>query len=106
VREADPSLITFKFTTKEFGEGEDKNTKEYFEMKVDRSKLRTVAFKALSDFLAKLHIYKSMGDYDSAKKFFDHYSEVDEEMLKVRRHVLINKLPRRLELQPNLFLQD
>ena len=75
-------------------------------MKVDRSKLRTVAFKALSDFLAKLHIYKSMGDYDSAKKFFDHYSEVDEEMLKVRRHVLINKLPRRLELQPNLFLQE
>ena len=56
-------------------------------MKVDRSKLRTVAFKALSDFLAKLHIYKSMGDYDSAKKFFDHYSEVDEEMLKVRKHV-------------------
>jgi hypothetical protein len=39
-----------------------------------------------------------MGDYESAKKFFDHYSEVDEEMLKVRKLVLINKLPRRLEL--------
>ena len=47
-----------------------------------------------------------MGDYESAKKFFDHYSEVDEEMLKVREIVLINKLPRRLELQPNLFLEE
>ena len=29
---------------------------------------------------------------------------VDEEMLRVRDIVLANKLPRRLELQPNLFL--
>ena len=45
-----------------------------------------------------------MGDYDTAKAFFDHYSEVDEEMLRVREIVLAWKLPRRLELQPNLFL--
>jgi len=45
-----------------------------------------------------------MGDYDTAKTFFDHYSEVDETMLKVRDIVLANRLPRRLELQPNLFL--
>ena len=45
-----------------------------------------------------------MGDYDAAKAFFDHYSEVDDEMLKVREIVLARRLPRRLELQPNLFL--
>lgn len=60
----------------------------------------------MSDFLGKLHILKSMGDYDEAKKFFDHYSEVSEEMLKVRQIVLDNKLPRRLELQPNIFEKD
>jgi dipeptidyl-peptidase-3 len=60
----------------------------------------------MSDFLAKLHIYKSMGDYEAAAKFFNHYSEVDEEMLKVRQIVLDNKRPRRLELQPNLFLDS
>lgn len=96
VREGDPSVITFDFC--------EKDGKDYFYMKVDRSKLKTTAHKALSDFLSKLHILKSMGDYDAAKVFFDHYSEVDEEMLKVREIVLAHKLPRRLELQPNLFL--
>ena len=90
VREGDPSIINFEFT--------QKDGKDYFYMTVDRPKLRTTAFKAMSDFLAKLHIYKSMGDYEAAAKFFNHYSEVDEEMLKVRQIVLDNKLPRRLEL--------
>jgi len=35
---------------------------------------------------------------------FDHYSEVDEEMLKVRELVIKHKIPRRLTQQPNLFL--
>jgi len=51
---------------------------------VNRDKLRTDGFKTLSEFLGKLHTLKSIGDYDEAKKFFDHYSEVSEEMLKVR----------------------
>lgn len=49
-------------------------------------------------------MYKSIGDYDTAKVFFDGYSSVDETMMKVRQIVIDNKLPRRLELQPNLFL--
>ena len=73
-------------------------------MKVDRSKLRTTAFQAMSDFLRKLHIYKCMGDFATAEKFFNHYSEVDETMLKVRQMVIDNRFPRRLELQPNLLL--
>lgn len=74
-------------------------------MKIDRSKLKTSAFEALSKFLKKLHILKSIGDYDGAKVFFDHYSEVDEEMLKIRKIVIDLQQPRRLELQPNVFLQ-
>jgi hypothetical protein len=48
--------------------------------------------------LNKLHVYKSIGDYDSAKLFFDNYSKVDAEMLKIREIVIDLQLPRRLEL--------
>ena len=47
-----------------------------------------------------------MGDFDEAKKFFEHYSEVDEQLLKVRDIVIANKIPRRLTQQPNLFLDQ
>ena len=53
--------------------------------------------------MRKLHILKSIGDFEEAKKFFDHYSEVDEEMLKVRQIVIDNKIPRRINLQDNLL---
>ncbi len=74
--------------------------------KLDRTKLRTSGFKALSDFLHKLHILKSIGDFEGAENFFNHYSQVDETMLKIREIVIANKVPRRLELQPNLVMQD
>jgi Peptidase family M49 len=75
VREADPSILNFEFTKKTL---EDGTTKDYFYLNVDRTKLRTVAFEAIKTFLSKLHIYKSMGDFDAAKKMFDGYSVVDE----------------------------
>ena len=97
VREGDPELIKFEFFKTEDG-------KDMFKMKIDRSRIRDHAFPALETFLHKLHVYKSMGDFDTAKAFFDHYSLVDEEMMRVRQIVIDNKLPRRLELQPNLKL--
>lgn len=71
--ESDPSLITFEMTKRE--------DRDYFVMKTDRSKLRTTAFQAMSDFLHKLHVYKSMGDFEAGKALFEHYSAVDEQML-------------------------
>lgn len=76
--------------------------KDTFKFSINREKLRTTAFEALSKFLAKLHILKSIGDFASAEKFFNYYSQVDETMLKVRDIVIANRVPRRLELQPNL----
>ena len=96
VREGDPSVVQFEFC--------EKDGKDYFYFNVDRSKLRTSGFKAIEEFLRKLHIYKSMGDFGEAEKFFNHYSEVDETMLRIRDIVLANKIPRRLTQQPNLFL--
>ena len=75
-------------------------------MKVKRERIRNHGFPALETFLHKLHVYKSIGDFDTAKTFFDHYSTVDETMMRVRRIVIDNKLPRRLELQPNLKLES
>ena len=99
VREGDPELMKIEFT-------KDTEGKDDFIFTVDRSRLREHGFKAISEFLHKLHVYKSMGDYDSAKKFFDHYSTVDETMMKVREIVVARKRPRRIELQPNLFLDE
>lgn len=104
VREADPSILKFDFTTKT--DPKDGSTKDYFYLTVDRSKLRSVAFEGIKKFLAKLHIFKSMGDFDAAKAMFDGYSVVDEQMLKVREIVIANKVPRRINLQPNVFMNE
>lgn len=47
-----------------------------------------------------------MGDFSTAEKWFNHYAEVDETMLRCRDIVIANKLPRRLELQPNLVMEE
>ena len=103
VREADPTILNFEFTTRK--DPLDGTEKDYFYLDVDRSKLRTVAYEGIKKFLAKLHIYKSMGDFDEAKKMFDGYSAVDETMLRVRDIVIKNKVPRRINLQPNVLLE-
>ena len=73
-------------------------------MRIARERIREHGFPALERFLHKLHVYKSIGDFETAKTFFEGYSTVDETMMRVRRIVIDNKLPRRLELQPNLKL--
>jgi dipeptidyl-peptidase-3 len=96
VREDAPGIIKIEFS-------KTPESKDWFTMHVDRSKLRSTGFQALNNFLHKLHVYKSIGDFDVAEKFFQHYSEVDEEMLKVREIVMANRVPRRIELQPNIL---
>ena len=64
MREKDPSILQINFTQKTNEKGE---SRDYFYLTVDRSKLRTVAFEGIKEFLSKLHIYKSMGDFEAAK---------------------------------------
>jgi len=91
-------MLKIEFTKTEEG-------KDTFFFSLNREKLRTVGFKGLCTFLDKLHTLKSIGDFEGAEKFFDHYSQVDETMMKVREIILANKVPRRLELQPNLQME-
>ena len=65
--------------------------------------MRTTAHEAVSKFLEKLHVYKSIGDFDAAQELFEKYTKVDYLMLTVRE-VLFQHPLGRIELQPNLFL--
>ena len=66
LRQADPEFVEFTFYT-DAG-------REHFVITLKRERLRTTVFKALTIFLGKLHIYKSIGDVEEARKFFDQYS--------------------------------
>eukprot|EP00830_Metopus_es_P016334 TRINITY_DN501_c0_g1_i1.p1 TRINITY_DN501_c0_g1~~TRINITY_DN501_c0_g1_i1.p1 ORF type:complete len:713 (+),score=157.24 TRINITY_DN501_c0_g1_i1:43-2181(+) len=96
--EAGNDLVTFAFSKNAAGE-------DYVVGKLDKTKLKTVGKKAITDFLHKLHIYKAIGDLEGAKKFFEHYSVVDDNLLKIRAITMQHKMPRRLEVQGNLYLK-
>jgi len=77
LREGDPELISFDFHKNAEG-------KDWFTLNIARERIREHGFPALERFLHKLHVYKSIGDFDTAKVFCDNYSRVDETMMKVR----------------------
>ena len=60
-------MITIEFSQTTEG-------KDTFTLKIARDKIRGEGFAALEEFLHKLHVYKSIGDFDTAKTFFDGYS--------------------------------
>lgn len=56
--------------------------------------------------LQKIQIFKLIGDVDSAKEFYDHYSSVNGKFLAIRQIIIENEPPRRLELFHNLVRND
>ncbi|KOS16634.1 putative dipeptidyl peptidase 3 [Escovopsis weberi] len=77
-------------------------------IKLDRSKILTVGRKAVSDFLQKLHIYKSTADTAEGTRFYTQMTDVDMDFwgTKVRNIVMANKQPRKVFIQANTSLDE
>lgn len=82
----------------------EKDGKDYFYINFEKEKVKDKCFDALKPFLHKLHVLKSMGDFNTAEEWFNKYTEVDDFFLRIKKIVEDNRLPRRLEIQPNLTL--
>jgi dipeptidyl-peptidase-3 len=76
------------------------------EVVLNRDLISTIGRKTVGDFLLKLQVYKSLGDVENGAKFYNSYSEVPEEMAKLREIVMARKEPRKLLIQPHMCKND
>lgn len=90
-------VVSLKYTKEDFDD---------LEIVVDELKLATTAVEALSDFLHKLHIYKTTADVKQGIAFYEDITGVTEEYAKFRDAVLSKKLPRKQLIQANTYLQE
>ncbi|KAL4476266.1 hypothetical protein ABPG74_009999 [Tetrahymena malaccensis] len=81
---------------------EDAN-KDWIKVKVDRSQIFTTGKEAMRKFLLKMQVLKSTADVETATEWFGNYSKVNDKFLEIRKIVIDNKKPRRLELQGNVL---
>lgn len=95
MREAGDNFLSIEFT-------ED----EQFLIKMDFAKIETIGFPAVSEFLKKLHCFKSTGDIVRARALFNHYSQFDDEAKKLRNIIIANQKPRRMDVQGNVVIEN
>lgn len=72
---------------------------------MDKSKLESVGKPSIGQFLKKLQVFKSLGDFASANAMFSKYSKVNEQWLSWRDIVISRKQPRKMQVQANTFIQ-
>jgi dipeptidyl-peptidase-3 len=74
---------------------------------LDRSLIETRGRSIIQEFLLKLQVYRSTGDFDAASSLYEKYSAVSEDggWLELREVVMARKLPRRMLIQPLTQLQ-
>jgi len=97
--EAGQDFVTIKEVTGEDG-------KPDLLIVMDRSKIMTVGQPAISQFLLKLQVYKSMGDIKTAKLMYDKYCEVNEPWASRREIVVNRRQPRSILVQSNTAIKD
>lgn len=94
-------LREHKFVDVQFSE---KDGRDYFTFTMNVDKIRTDGVKIMGDFLIQLQRMKSHGDIENGKVFWEKYSALTEEELRMRKIVIDWKAPRPLEVQHDLEL--
>ncbi|CAD8051708.1 unnamed protein product [Paramecium sonneborni] len=82
------------------------NNKPYFTVQVDYNKIWTIGKEAIADLLKGLQVFKSIADGENGMKFFNKFTQVDQQFLQLRDIVLAHKQPRKIELQPDVKLNN
>merc|ERR1712029_1039471 len=99
LQEAGENFVSVKEVTGEDG-------KPDLLLTMDKTKLESVGKPAIGQFLKKLQVFKSLGDFASANAMFSKYSKVNEQWLSWRDIVISRKQPRKMQVQANTFIQD
>ena len=82
------------------------NDEKDFKILLNKDNMMKFGRDLVSKILLNLHIWKCTSDCESAEKFYDEYSHVDDFMLKIRKICVDNEKPRRFELYHNLKLSE
>jgi dipeptidyl-peptidase-3 len=98
--EAGNNFIDIKLT-----ESENKNGEkiDWIYINIDKNQILSTGKRAMGDFLFKMNVFKATADLERASEMYYKYSEVDEFFLKLRKIIVDNKKPRRIEIQGNLL---
>ena len=105
-------LIKYILETQKEGEeiikinfDEEKNT---VKIQLNKEMVLFSSKELLSKLMLKLHIWKCTGDVENARKCIEHYSEVDEKFLKIKKFVDVKVMgiPKNLYLFHNLVKDE
>ena len=80
--------------------------KETFKIQLKKDSLIIFGRELISKLMIKIHIWKCTGDVESAVDCINHYSEVNEKCLKLKKYVENNKQTTRLFLFHNLIREE
>ena len=72
---------------------------------MDKSKVESVGKPAIGQFLKKLQVYKSLGDFETADEMFTKFSKVTDQWLQWRDIVVDRKQPRKMKVQANTIIR-
>lgn len=72
------------------------------ELTMERCMIPTVGKEAIGNFLLRLQVFKSLGDFAGGSAMYEGYSSVPPEMIAFRDIVMARKEPRKMLVQPHM----
>jgi dipeptidyl-peptidase-3 len=76
-----------------------KDHKDWIFVNIDKEQILTTGLTAIKNFLLKLNVFKATADIERGREMYEGYSKVNDFFLDIRKIILDNKKPRRIELQ-------